>query len=185
MVEVSGAGFVSLDDPFGILRPPAKVDTWEQGRAPRSKSTLTTAIGRRLVLVAQQMDDPLLHGVARSVTFLWAMEAEGTISLCVEEVAEMPDGSDLSGYPRRRSFPSHPVHEKKLGHPTLVAGGQARVAGELFLDMRPDGLRWYMNVKSGRYCRQQPPSRHQIAAVLAHFQSMLGKDVRLDDIRAA
>lgn len=181
---MNGVGYVSLDERFGVPRPPLKVDDWEIGRSPKSNTTLSEDIAQRLSAIAQQMDCTLLHGFARSVTFLWVMEVVGTLRVCVEELAETPSGLDLEGYPRRRGYPSHPVREKKLGHPTLVAGDDARIAGELF-DLRSDGLRWYINVKSGRYCKKRPPSGHQIAQILALFQSLLGKDVRFDDIRTA
>lgn len=176
---------MSLDERFGVPRPPLKIDDWEIGRSPKSNTTLSDEIGQRLSAIARQMDSTLFHAFARSVTFLWVMEVVGTVRVCVEELAETPEGSDLEGYPRRRGYPSHPVYEKKLGHPTLVAGEDARMAGELFMDLRSDGFRWYINVKSGRYCRHMPPSGHQLAQILTLFQSLLGKDVRFDDIRTA
>lgn len=176
---------MSLDDRFGVPRPPLKIDDWEIGRSPKSSTLLSEDMGRRLAVTARQMDCALLHGVARSVTFLWVMDVVGAVRVCVEELAETPAGSDLEGYPRRRGYPSHPVFEKKLGHPTLVAGEDARIAGELFMDLRSDGFWWYINVKSGRYCRHMPPSGHQLAHILTLFQSLLGKDVRFDDIRTA
>ena len=109
MVVFVGGLFVSWDDRFGVPRPPLKVDAWDVGRSARSNSGLTKATGRRLRHLARQMDTPLLHGMARSVTFLWAMETKGTIRLCVEELAELPEGLDASGHPRRRGFPSHPA----------------------------------------------------------------------------
>ncbi|WP_370301650.1 hypothetical protein [Pseudooceanicola sp.] len=95
----------------------------------------------------------------------------------------MPDGTVVAGYPRRRNFPVHPAEEKKLGHPTLLAGNMARVAGELFLDEDENELFWFMNVSSGRYCRFDPPTAAQVRKALGLFQELIDEEVRLDDIR--
>lgn len=53
-----------------------------------------------------------------------------------------------------RGTPSGPTI-KPLGHPLLVGGGGARIAGELYIDDNDPtqiaGLTWVLNNKSGRY----------------------------------
>jgi len=53
--------------------------------------------------------------------------------------------------PRMRGIPLN-GNVKPLGHPLLVGGSSARIAGELYLDLK-DGsdLVWVLNNRSGRY----------------------------------
>jgi hypothetical protein len=110
------------------------------------------------------------------------MDGDGDIHVAVEELAEMPDGTLVEGYPRRRNFPVHPSEEKKLGHPTLLDAGPARAAGELFLDEKDGNLFWFVNVASGRYCRITPPSAANVSNVVKWFREKVQDDVQLDDI---
>jgi hypothetical protein len=105
--------------------------------------------------------------------------------IAFEELAELPDGTDAVGHPRRRGFPVHPAAEKKLGHPTLVNGAAARIAGELFLDGKGTSLEWHVSLYSGRYCRDIQPTDAQAEAVLSLFQSMIDANVILDRPEAA
>ncbi|PWE31159.1 hypothetical protein DDZ14_14140 [Maritimibacter sp. 55A14] len=111
------------------------------------------------------------------------MDGNGDIYIAVEELAETIDGMTVEGYPRRRNFPVHPAEEKKLGHPTLLMGGPARTAGELFLDEVDGELLWFVNVSSGRYCRITPPTDAQAGKVLERFKGLIDESVQLDDIR--
>lgn len=173
---------MSLDDEFGRLRGPQSVDPWEVHRLPLSKCMLTQDVGRSLSDLRKICSSQLLRYAARTLTYIWAMDGAGDIHLAVEELAETVDGITVQGYPRRRNFPVHPAEEKKLGHPTLLDGGEARVAGEFFLDEKNGTLFWFVNVGSGRYCQLTPPTAEQIESVLRHFRQIVEEDVLLDDI---
>lgn len=127
---------MSLDDEYGIPRLPFTVDPWEVSRSPKSKCLLTEEAGSSLVALRTASLPQLFRHAARTLTYIWAMDTDGAIHVAVEELAEMPDGTLVEGYPRRRDFPVHPSEEKKLGHPTLLDAGLARVAGEFFLDVK-------------------------------------------------
>lgn len=171
-----------LDRTYGALRSPYKVDAWEVSRHPESRSVLNEALGTALAGYKNVSQNALFQHAARSMTYIWAMKDNGEISIAVEELAEMPDGTEVRGFPRRRNYPRHPAEEKKLGHPCLVSGGGARVAGELFLDDATGTLCWYVNVSSGRYCRFQPPTAEQVANVVVRFRALIEEEVQLDDI---
>lgn len=168
---------------YGPLRSPSEVAYWEQGRRPRSLSTLTDDTGRRLSAYCGVCGSPLFACAASAIAFLWVMDESGDIKLAVEEIAELPDGRELTGHPRRRNFPSHPSDEKKLGHPCLVDEQPARIAGELFLDHADDGeLVWFVNTNSGRYCRSRPPSGEQGKNVRDLFAKHMQQRVEFDSL---
>lgn len=177
-----GAAAADLDHEYGKLRAPYKVDPWEVGRCPESRSVLTRDLGQFLAGYRKVSQNGLFKHAARSITYLWAMKDNGEISIAVEELAEMPDGTEVRGFPRRRNYPRHPAEEKKLGHPCLVEERDARVAGELFLDEVTGTLCWYVNVSSGRYCRFHPPTPAQVANVVQQFRELIDEEVKLDDL---
>ena len=177
-----GSAAANLDREFGSLRQPYKVDPWEVSRCPESKSLLNQDLGNALLGYLGVSQIPLFKHAARSLTYIWAMKDDGEIAIAVEELAEMPDGTEVRGFPRRRNYPRHPAEEKKLGHPCLVDGCSARVAGELFLDEVTGTLCWYVNVSSGRYCRFLPPTQEQVANVVKQFRDLIGGEVQLDDL---
>ncbi|MBX3568568.1 MAG: hypothetical protein KF914_10950 [Rhizobiaceae bacterium] len=113
-------------------------------------------------------DCELLRHAASSKSLLWAVDIDGTPVIAVEELAPIAAIAHRRGLPRRRNL-VHPVEERKLGHPCLVAGGAARIAGELFLQHRNGAMVWFMNVNSGRYCYDNPPSDVQIRNAAAMF----------------
>jgi len=169
-----------LDASFGSLRLPDKVDEWERDRIPVSLSALDAHSAdtlRNLEILAQSS---MLSSAMRAKNYIWAMLDDGSIRIAVEELALTQPEAPHSGYPRRRGY-SHPSEEKKLGHPTLLNAGAARIAGELAFDEKPgeEGLRWVINANSGRYCRQDPPKREQIDSVAARFLE-LGLTVFVD-----
>lgn len=107
------------------------------------------------------------------------MDHLGDIYIAVEEIALQSLAELHVGYPRLRGY-EHPSEHKKLGHPTLLGGGEARIAGELALDEMKGKLHWFLNAHSGRYCRQLPPSKSQLASVAASFKQF-GVLVEVDD----
>ena len=167
---------------YGVPLEPSDISPWEVERTPLSLTCLDEA-GERLRAFAHGCRSTTFENVATSVTLLWAMEPSGKVAVAVEELAELPNGDELTGHPRRRNYPRHPSEEKKLGHPCLVGHGQARIAGELFLDQTEEGrLLWHMNVNSGRYCRQNPPTDAQTKLLADLFARAIGETVELDRI---
>lgn len=172
-----------LDESYGAPRAALRVDPWEVNRAPKSKTFLDEPAGSALKQYREVSEFTLFVFAAKCVSYLWLIDVRGQFVLAVEELAEMPDGTSITGFPRRRDYPVHPAEEKKLGHPTLVGGSDARIGGELFLD-DPDGsLQWFVNVNSGRYCKETPPNAQQEDAILQHFRALVDRDVQFDDIK--
>ncbi|WP_439625874.1 hypothetical protein [Shinella sp.] len=169
----------NFDRDFGALRAPDKVDDWEKDVTPASLSDLGEA-APALAELKKLAQYRILSSAMRAKNYIWVMEQDGTIKIAIEELAYLQSGTPYPGYPRRRSY-KHPSEEKKLGHPTLVGASEARIAGELFFDREneQDELKWFLNVHSGRYCRQKPPGKHQIDNVVARFKA-LGVDVEVD-----
>lgn len=171
-----------LANMYGAIREPYKIDPWEVNKRPLSISSLTGDLGEVLSNYCKACKEDILKHAAQAITFLWVMKADGQVTMAVEELADMPDGTERRGFPRRRNYPNHPAEEKKLGHPCLVDGCGARVAGEFFLDEVGGNLTWYVNVSSGRYCRFNPPNQSQAQNVLQMFRSLVSVEVELDDL---
>lgn len=168
----------ALDLAFGVTRGPEKIDVWELDQKPLSLTMLNEAVGQILRELEVLAQSSLLGFAMRSMNYIWAMTEDGTIWIAMEELAFL-DEFPHQGYPRRRSC-QHPSDQKKLGHPTLVDGGDVRIAGELAFDeTERGGLAWIINMNSGRYCRQMPPSPQQLDAVAAKFGE-LGITAKVD-----
>ena len=167
----------SDEERFGPLRDPqGKPREWETGVKPKSLTILTKEMGEKLRSYRELAQSSLFWNVAQCSSFLWAMSDGGDVMIAYEEIVvdlDIADHPELKeGYPRRRGYPTHPATEKKLGHPTLVGGGKARIAGELFLDVKDEKLHWFVNCNSGRYCREISvrPTQANCAAVEALFR---------------
>jgi hypothetical protein len=162
-----------LDSKYGLLRKPGRTDPWEEGQEPLSKVVLDSQVAQSLANLRMLASEPLFRYMATKSTYIWAMAESGSIIIAVEELYE------LEGYPRRRGI-DHPWEQKKLGHPTLLGSGEARIAGELLLDLAEDGsMLWILNANSGRYCEQHPPRRQQLANV-ANMLGAMGLEVTVD-----
>ena len=166
-----------LDEKFGEIRHPDRIDEWED-RVPDSLSTLDVDLATSLAELEKLVQCKLLKSAARAKNYIWAMAPDGEIRIAIEELAVQQPEATFSGYPRRRGY-KHPSEEKKLGHPTLLQGKGARIAGELAFDELDGRLRWVFNVNSGRYCRARPPSDLQIKQAAERFRE-LGLDVFVD-----
>jgi len=163
---------------YGVPRLPDKIDEWERGRIPRSLCTLTQDVAEALRVYGRLSEAPLFHAEALAKTYIWAIDPAGELKLALEELAVQEPESKYQGYPRRRGY-RHPAEERKLGHPTLLGGGPARIAGELVQDDGTSGPHWVVNANSGRYCKHQSPSERQLGNVAAKFKSF-GLDVMVD-----
>ncbi|GAB4149488.1 MAG: hypothetical protein Tsb0016_20900 [Sphingomonadales bacterium] len=86
----------------------------------------------------------------RDATYIWIIDQNGSLIIAVEE--------NLQGAARIGA-------ENALGHPTLVDGQAARMAGESKYDT--DG--WYIDGKSGRYGTPHRPNARQLLANCANL----------------
>jgi hypothetical protein len=166
----------SDDDRFGKLRPARLREDgtcfqdWEKGHAPLSLFELTHETGSQIanaLYLARQAP----FGVAlTTIGYIWVMDGETRVWIAVEELA-LADGIKRRGIPKRRNG-QHPASEKKLGHPTLVQGKAARIAGELAIEEISGRFRWVINCSSGRYCYQEDlrPSVKNLDNVVALFR---------------
>jgi len=175
------------DAKYGALRLPSSIREWEEGASPASKAPLTEAVGEALRQYREICQTDLFWSAAQCFLFLWVMNEACELVISYEEIVTgeswMANQTGLkNGHPRRRGFPSHPADEKKLGHPTLLDGGMARIAGELFLDVADDKLQWYVSCGSGRYCRDKPPDSEQQKQVHQLFMALIDDQVRFDAI---
>lgn len=173
------------EEKYGPLRDPTEVKDWEQGKRPVSKVLLESEVAESIGRFLEISQCQLFSASARSFQFIWVMDADCNIWIAYEELVPPVDDPTLLGHPRRRGFPSHPSEEKKLGHPTLIDGGAARAAGELYLDegeQDASELVWQVNVGSGRYCREKPPTEAQRKAIHQRFRMILGDSVQWDDL---
>jgi hypothetical protein len=167
-----------LDEQFGELRPPERIMHWEKGRRPNSLCTVDVNIVATLTKLRECAQSQLLRSAAQTQNYLWIMDASGSIKIAIEELALLDGKPDTRGFPRRRGY-KHPSEDKKLGHPTLLDGGSARIAGELVLDLHEGKLHWVFNAASGRYCREKPPTQRQVDAA-ANLVRGMGLEVTVD-----
>jgi hypothetical protein len=169
---------MTLDEQFGELRSPERIMAWEKGRRPNSLCTVDIDTVSTLNKLRDCAQSQLLRSAAQTQNYLWIMDAGGTVKIAIEELALLDGKPDTRGFPRRRGY-KHPSEDKKLGHPTLLDGDRARIAGELVLDVFDGELHWVFNAASGRYCREKPPTQRQIDAV-ADLIRKKGLEVRVD-----
>ncbi len=169
-----------LDELYGIPRLPDNIDKWEKNTKPVSLSLLDAKLATDLNNAKELADNKLFRAAEKSKTYLWVMDLNGEILIAIEEISIDQPNAPYSGYPRRRGY-RHPSEQKKLGHPTLVNGDKARIAGELALDDDDisQKLKWIINANSGRYCKQLPPDKFQLDNVAKLFNSF-GLDVEVD-----
>lgn len=164
---------IDLDAEFGVPRSPKRIDDWEQAQVPLSRCILDDGVAGVLSGLEKAVQGDLLRPAAQAKNFIWAMDEDGEVIIAVEEIAPTAYEGQRAvpkGYPRRKGL-EHPVEKRKLGHPTLLGGGDARIAGELAFDMDSSGTRlvWMLNANSGRYCAETPPTTEQIDNIARLF----------------
>lgn len=176
---------VDLDAFYGECRSPAPTNgdhamqAWEIGKEPVSRIVFGPAAATAMKKLCDVANTAFFGFAVSTINYIWVVNEAGDLVISVEELA-VEDAVRASGLPRRRSG-HHPAEVKKLGHPTLIAGGLARIAGELALD-RVNGIdfTWVLNANSGRYCRFQPPSKVNLENVRNVLRSH-GLEVHVDD----
>lgn len=160
---------MSLDTDFGPLLPPQKRDPslpawkpWET-TAPASKTVLDATSAPQLAQFTMAVMENWALGQAcvRDLLILWVIDEEGRFTYAWEELV-------VEGKPQQ--VPRHNRLElthrcDKLGHPSLVGCGEARIAGELYLDETGSSVAWVLNNKSGRYGLHPTRTPHHLRRV--------------------
>ncbi len=153
-----------MDTRYGCALPPAfPVSHAEVRYVPKSCEKLDQASGIRL----KALMDEVTQGVKFSkITFwsiavLWIMDECGDIHFAVEEVVDSR-GNLAFPLPFQVDIP---FGKSKLGHPALVRGANARIAGEIYFDMNASPATWTISNKSGRYGLRK-------TTVLSHLENV-------------
>jgi len=179
----------TLDELFGVPRLPCEVRAWEFNAQPQSLQLLDEALGQTLNEWKRISANALLLNASKCAHFIWCIDEQGATWIAYEEIARPQDG-DAAGFkqaplfkeglPRFRDIPVHPALNRKLGHPTLISGQKARIAGELYLDPQYGGnIEWVANARSGRYCNPQPSNNNCINA-RNHLRSLIDQNLIWD-----
>jgi hypothetical protein len=106
----------------------------------------------------------------RDVIFIWLIDKDGRIVLALEEL--VIDSRPL-GVPKFQELSKAvAVLREKLGHPSLVQGEPARIAGEIrYLRATPTRTPlWIINNISWRYGLYEDRTEAQLKEVAAEFQ---------------
>lgn len=140
-----------LDDEFGPVISPQSggLRNWEANESLICYE-LNQASAKQLAdLLAAASAGSIGLKVATAVTLIWIVTASGDVVFALEETIEI---NGTSRMPRMRGVPLN-GNVKPLGHPLLVNGKAARIAGELYLDSASGNaeLTWVLNNRSGRY----------------------------------
>ncbi|MGL4489779.1 MAG: hypothetical protein ACRCU5_10090 [Rhizobiaceae bacterium] len=160
------------DESFGRVRDARKRENgqcfqeWEIGLVPISLFELNKETAEQLVNAVELAKQAPFGIALTTIGYIWVLDQECKVWIAVEELA-LADGVQRRGIPKRRNG-QHPASEKKLGHPTLVKGGPARIAGELSIEEISGKFRWVLNCSSGRYCYDEP-----LRPTVAHLNSVV------------
>ncbi|MEM6609339.1 MAG: hypothetical protein AAF689_12225 [Pseudomonadota bacterium] len=179
---------LDLDDFYGPLKD-ARSQTqdepdmeWEKERRPDSLRELDEDCGAMMRAFVEACQHKPFEAVATSFTLIWAMDRFARIFVAVEELAQVEDQQVDGGFPMRRNFPVQIAGERKLGHPCLVDGLQARAAGELYIDTYHGRKRWFVNFQSGRFHREvdRRPSAQQARNIAKLLAKSINMPIYLD-----
>jgi hypothetical protein len=139
-----------LDDRFGpVITPQNGLKSWERSEQLICYE-LNQASAKQLSNLLSAADNGgMLFDLAIAVTVIWIVTSEGEMIFALEET--IVEGG-TSRRPRMRGIPLN-GNVKPLGHPLLVNGAGARIAGELYIDNSSgeSALGWVLNNRSGRY----------------------------------
>lgn len=95
-------------------------------------------------------------------TTLWLVDAGGELLVAVEEAVHAQTDEGLETYPLPR-LGLRPANGR-LGHPSLVEGGSARIGGELHV--RANDQTVYIDNRSGRFGLMRTPEQLDAAGAL-------------------
>jgi hypothetical protein len=148
--EAVASGAQNLDDIFGELLEPGRVDPSESSVQPSSLQRLDVDTAKWLKAFMQATEDGL--GVTRFVycelPILWVADKTGAIWFAVEEIITADTHEFVR--PRLRNV-SFETKYHRLGHPALVRGEAGRIGGEILFDVRAEQPDWFITNGSGRY----------------------------------
>lgn len=150
----------TLDHDFGAALPPERdVSAAEKKYAPSSLEKLNPTNGMRLKNLMEEVG----HGnkfpklTFWSLSILWIMDEHGDVYFAVEEIVSSRGGL-VAVLPADVEVPKG---KSKLGHPSLVRGANARIAGEIYFDINMPTPAWMISNRSGRYgLRKTTEERH-------------------------
>jgi len=94
------------------------------------------------------------------------IDSSGDLWFALEEMVQIETGKFL--FPRIPEAPMAPEH-RRLGHPALVKGANARIAGEILFDIRADIPGWVITNGSGRYGIRDGRTPAQLSNVSQKF----------------
>lgn len=181
---------MTLDELYGIVIGPARSRdrpdgywTWELDlRPPSSYSVLDAESAKPLRAFMKQVSERWTIGdvLVNRAVILYVVDEFGSVRFALEEAVEedpsrMPVGRDY----RRLHIPFFSKllrTDKKLGHPSLVDCGSARIAGQIMFQPAADGRPpyWTIDAWSGRYGRTVEAARREprhVDNVIAVFRS--------------
>lgn len=137
---------------FGDAVPPAYFDNIEKFKAPDSKQLLDGASSRLLKSYLESVEQGLLFPqvVHQTAIILWLIDEGGNCWFCIEEMYKADARNTV--FPRLNEI-EYPKGYEKLGHPSLISAGRARIGGEILLVREADSeaYHWTISNKSGRY----------------------------------
>jgi hypothetical protein len=150
----------NLDVLFGNLRRPKSdparpegFDIWEK-MTPATFQILQSKNGDVVLKNWLQVEPhtTIVRSVVCQIAILWAVTETGMIVYALEEAID-PKSFNLPTVVA--PFLRTPVKQKtreRLGHPSLVDCGPARISGEIIYEKNTDGnFGWQLNNSSGRY----------------------------------
>jgi len=138
-------------DNFGTPTKPRYHDNIERHKKPDSLQRLDQDSARWLSQYLRSADDGLLmpRVTHQTIVILWLIDEAGDCWYCIEEMYK--SDSEISVFPRLDEV-DYPKGYEKLGHPSLIGAGKARIAGEIIWsgETCKEG-KWLISNKSGRY----------------------------------
>ena len=145
-------GDIDLSGRFGAAVPPAYFDNIEKFKTPDSKQLLDSRTAELLKGYLECVEQGLLvpRVIHQTAIILWLIDEEGNCWFCIEEMYKADAQNTV--FPRLNEI-EYPSGYEKLGHPSLISAGKARIGGEILLTQHDDGEThyWTISNKSGRY----------------------------------
>lgn len=141
-----------LSGRFGEAVPPAYFDNIEKFKTPDSKQLLD---GNSAILLKSYLESAVQgllfpQVVHQTAIILWLIDEGGNCWFCIEEMFKADARNTV--FPRLNEI-EYPNGYEKLGHPSLISAGKARIGGEILLAKDADAATYYWTIsnKSGRY----------------------------------
>jgi len=173
-----------LDARFGLCVEPIRLNGAEETHLPSTLFHLSgeTALCLTRLIEMSRVQSKFSHFPFDDFAILWVVNEKGEILIALEEA--VVDGS-TKNFPLPKNLASaytelgRPPGYSKLGHPALVGGAAARIAGEIICDLGQNPGVWYINNRSGRYGINVGRTPKQLANAAAEF-AQLGVHLQTD-----